>query len=401
MYSTKPATMKTAFITSTLIVMSFFGFNLNAQEDHYPGTYTGAEGQVGIALAKNTDGTYQGYLEVQGQRYNFSGAAKMLGMVNGNYNYQGNEVAFSVSRLLGIYYLTSEGISIELQKTANTANLKATQATNQVPVANTSSVSIQAPSVSGNKYNDVHAGYSFTVPSGWSRRESDGGHALSSPDQQKNIGIAPHFYRTLAEVKADVKDANDPSSNTFLKASTQTYGQNGLLIRFEGKAQGKDVIIETVTLVSPNGGGVSVVSAGLKAAYSAENSNLIKSIANSVSFSKPQSSPLADQWKQKVNGKRLEYFYTNNGMSDNWKFDLATDGSFVYSSNNSYISSGYGDTFSYAGRDSNAGRWSIVSKGNTPYLVLRYNNGSVKEYSMGAGNYNNEVMLNGKRYFIR
>jgi hypothetical protein len=395
--------MKTLFITSTLIAMSFFGFNLNAQEDHYPGTYTGAEGQVGIALAKNNDGTYQGYLEVQGQRYNYNGAVKMLGMISGSYNYQGNEVGFSVSRLLGIYYLTSEGISIELSKTANTANLKPVQVNNQTPAAvTTPSASTQVSAVSGNRFNDVHNGYAFVVPNNWSRRDSEGGHALTSADQQKSVGVAPHFYRSLAEVKADIKDVNDQSSNTYLKASTQAYGTNGLLIRFDGTAQGQAIVIETVTLVSPHGGGgVSIVGAGPKAGYGAENSNLVKSIANSVTFSKPQSSPLADQWKQKVNGKRLEYFYTGNGLSDNWKFDLATDGSFVYSSNNSYMSSGYGDSFSYAGQDSNAGRWSIVSKGNTPYLVLRYNNGSVKEYSMGAGNYNNEVMLNGKRYFIR
>jgi hypothetical protein len=394
--------MKTLFITSTFFAMSFFGFNLSAQEDHYPGTYTGAEGQVGVAVVKSTDGTYQGYLEVQGQRYNYQGAVKMLGMISGSYNYQGNEVAFSVSRLLGIYYLTSEGISIELTKTANTANLKPNQVSTpaSTPVSS-SSASTQVPAASGSRYNDVHAGYSFVVPSGLTRRDSDGGHAMSSPDQQKNIGIAPHFYRSLAEVKADIKDANDPNSNTYLKASTQAYGTNGLLIRFDGTAQGQAVIIETITLVSPHGGGVSIVAAGPKASYGAGNTSLIKSVANSVTFSKPQTSPLADQWKQKVNGKRLEYFYTSNGLSDNWKFDLATDGSFVYSSNNSYVSSGYGDSFSYAGQDSNAGRWSIVSKGNTPYLVLRYNNGNVKEYSMGTGNYNNEVMLNGKRYFIR
>ena len=76
---------------------------------------------------------------------------------------------------------------------------------------------------------------------------------LSKVGSQVAMSVSPHEYKTLAEMRAQVLDANDPASNTYLKAQTQAYGSNGLFIRFDGTAQGKAVVIEMISLLSPNG----------------------------------------------------------------------------------------------------------------------------------------------------
>ena len=215
------------------------------------------------------------------------------------------------------------------------------------------------------------------------------------------IGVSPHEYKTLNEIRAQVIDANDAQSNTFLKGQTQAYGSNALLIRFDGTAQGKPVVIEMISILSPNGGGVTIAATGDKSLYTAEYTTLLKSIANSVQFSKPQVSGIAEQWKQKIKGKRLDYYKTGNGMADHYIIHVCSDGVFVYKNDNSYSSSNAYSDFSYASAGADGGKWQVIARAGQPTLILRFNDGRVWEYTMTTGQAGNELLLNGKRYFVQ
>lgn len=393
--------------------MALFQTTLSAQsnEDHYVGTFTNSQSGLVLSMGKATDGTYQGFFQLQGQQYSFSKGSKVLGMINAEYQYNGQAFAFSLSRLLGEYYITSEGNSIPVVKTANepvaapkSTSVAENSKTSTSPTTTSSTqpkTSTTAPAVTGARIADAYSGYSFQMPSAWKSQEQGGGFVLNKIGTEVALSVTPHDYKSLAEMRAQVLDANDAASNTYLKAQTQAYGTNGLFVRFDGTAQGQAVVIEMVTLLSPNGGGVTIAASGAKAQFSSEFTTLIKSIANSVQFSKPQTSSLAEQWKQKIKGKRLDYYYTGNGLADHYIIHVCSEGTFVYKNDNSYSSNNASGDFSYASAGKDAGKWQVVARGAQPVLVLRFNDGRVWEYPLSAGKAGNEILLNGKRYFVQ
>lgn len=405
--------MKTYKIMALFTAMALFQ-TLSAQsnEDHYVGTFSNSQSGLVLSMGKATDGTYQGFFQLQGQQYSFSKGVKALGMINAEYQYNGQAFAFSLSRLLGEYYITSEGNSIPVVKTANEPIAKTKSTTvadnshkTSPTTTSTSSpqpkVTTTAPAATGARVADVYSGYSFQLPSGWQSQEQGGGYVLSKAGSQVNLSVSPHDYKSLAEMRAQVIDANDPNSKTYLKGQTQNYGTNGLFVRFDGTAQGQEVVIEMVSLLSPNGGGVSIAASGAKGQYSSEYTTLIKSIANSIQFSKPQTSGIAEQWKQKIKGKRLDYYYTGNGMADHYIIHVCSEGTFVYKNDNSYSSNNAYTDFSYASAGNDAGKWQVIARGAQPVLILRFNDGRVWEFPMSAGKAGNEILLNGKRYFVQ
>ena len=408
--------MKTHKIMALFTAMALFQTlsGQSSSEDHYVGTFSNSQSGLVLSMDKATDGTYQGFFQLQGQQYSFSKGSKLLGMINAEYQYNGQAFAFSLSRLVGEYYVTSEGVSIPVVKTANqpvaatksigdsSPSSKPGTATSPTPTSGAGTkTSTTAPAATGARIADPTSGYSFQMPSAWKSQEQGGGFVLSKVGSQVAMSVSPHEYKTLAEMRAQVLDANEPASNTYLKAQTQAYGSNGLFIRFDGTAQGKAVVIEMISLLSPNGGGVTIAATGVKDQYGADYTSLIKSVANSVQFSKPQTSSLAEQWKQKIKGKRLDYYYTGNGLADHYIIHICSEGTFVYKNDNSYSSNNAYTDFSYASAGADAGKWQVVAKGTQPTLILRFNDGRVWEYPMSPGKAGNEVLLNGKRYFVQ
>ena len=408
--------MKTHKIMALFTAMALFQTlsGQSSSEDHYVGTFSNSQSGLVLSMDKAADGTYQGFFQLQGQQYSFSKGTKLLGMINAEYQYNGQAFAFSLSRLVGDYYVTSEGVSIPVVKTANqpvaatkstgdaSPSSKSGTATSPTPASGAGTkATTTAPAATGARIADPTSGYSFQTPSAWKSQEQGGGFLLSKVGSQVAMSVSPHEYKTLAEMRAQVLDANDPASNTYLKAQTQAYGSNGLFIRFDGTAQGKAVVIEMISLLSPNGGGVTIAATGVKDQYGADYTSLIKSVANSVQFSKPQTSSLAEQWKQKIKGKRLDYYYTGNGLADHYIIHICSEGTFVYKNDNSYSSNNASSDFSYASAGADAGKWQVVAKGTQPTLMLRFNDGRVWEYPMSPGKAGNEILLNGKRYFVQ
>lgn len=100
--------------------------------------------------------------------------------------------------------------------------------------------------------------------------------------------------------------------------------------------------------------------------------------------------------KQQIMGKRLLYLFTANGGSDKKFYDLCSDGSFYYSSNYSYISSG----FSGVTKDEDYGTWQVGTIGKDVGLILNTQKGEYIEILITPGNSQSELLGNGKRYFI-
>ncbi|MBV6427016.1 MAG: hypothetical protein KIPDCIKN_01529 [Haliscomenobacter sp.] len=371
--------------------------------DPLVGTFTNKQAGLGLSVSPPQDGLYKGFFDYQGKRYPFTGF-KLLGMLSGEYTFEGNAVAFSLAKIGDVFYVTSEGVSIDVERTSASptpagAPAEASTSSSSAPPSG-KEVSNQAPPASGTRVGDPSSGYSFQLPASWTQTQENGSFIIKKTGLNAQIGLAPHNYSSLEEIRRNAFDVQDAESNTFLRATVAAYGANSLFIRYDGRAQGQAIVIEMISMVSPHGGGVSVVGSGAQADYSSQITTAMKTIANSVQFQKPQVSALAQQWKQRVSGKQLLFLQTGNGSSDKITIDLCPAGRFEYYSNSSYMSGGFSQ-FSYAGQDTNSGTWKIITRGSQPVLQLFFDSGSLQEYQLSTRQAGNEIGLNGQRYFIQ
>ncbi len=96
----------------------FFLQGLNAQVDKkYVGTYQSAQADLKIAVFKTTETSFDIHLLAEGQFYKGT-ASPTFGILMGTYDYQGNPIGFSISKILGQYLITSDGVDIALERTS-------------------------------------------------------------------------------------------------------------------------------------------------------------------------------------------------------------------------------------------------------------------------------------------
>ena len=393
--------MKKAIFFGWGFYLSLFFNPLFGQEpktDPFIGVFSNLENGIVLALEATASATYSGYITYQGKQYPASGI-KVLGILTGEYSYNGNSVAFSLARIAGVYYLGSEGVTLQMERKSDTA--PQTKPLSEKQSVEPAKLSTTAATASGTRIKDPYGSYSFQTPSSdWLQTAENGGFQLNKNGESAQIGITAHPYGSLEEIRKNTVDVYDAASNTSLKAQVSGYGERGLFIRFVGTAQGSEVTIETISLLSPNGGGVHIVGAALGTELPETNREALKSVANSVQFLKPVLAPVAVEWQQRMQGKQLLYLYTGNGFSEKATIDLCPSGAFYHAGDGSYTSGGYAQ-FSYAGQEANEGIWKVWMKNGQPVLVLFFNNNTIAEYALSKRQAGNEIGLNGKRYFIQ
>ena len=352
--------------------------------------------QTGIQLSINQqNGSFKGEFTAQNQRYGCE-ATFVKGGLSGVYFDTGRKIGFTLVKSSGEYILTTEGVNIPMKRTAASS-----QATAQSSAPTASAPSSSAAKSNGQRLSDAFLGYAFNAPSGWQMQQNNGGYAFGRGDQQVAITVSPHNYNSLADLKKDTQGVQDANSNTYLNARVAPYSDLGAWIFFNGTIQGKPFTIATISLISPHGGGINISCVAPASLYNDALTNTLRSIANTVAFSKPQTSALAEQWKAKLKGKELLYLNTANGMSDKFSIHLCSTGQFTKKEDTSYSSQTFSDNFNYAGRSGDQGRWDVTTQGATPVLVLRANDGKVFQYQITLRQASNELGLNGRRYFVR
>lgn len=374
------------------------GAEAQQNPDVYVGVFMNAETGLSVTVAKNGN-NYTGKLEAPNQSYAFSGT-KLLGVLVGNYEYNGAATTFTLAKIGNNYFVTSDGISIEVKrqslKPSPTQPLRQQQNT-----ANTTTNTSSLTKATGGKYTDPFGGYFFNGPAGWQAQQQNGGYGFSKSGQKTILTISPHNYNSMSAVQNDAKDVQEPQSNTYLTAQFEPYSDTGAWVLFRGKIQNQPYIIASIALLSPHGGGVNITAVAPTNEYNTALTEVLRTISNTVVFSKPQTSPLSNQWKAKLGGKELLYLNTSNGLSDKLSIQLCTNGQFSKKDDSSYSSQNFSSDFNYAGRAGGEGRWEIIARNNAPVLVLKANDGQVFQYEITLRQASNELGLNGKRYFVR
>lgn len=106
-------------------------------------------------------------------------------------------------------------------------------------------------------------------------------------------------------------------------------------------------------------------------------------------------------WTQRLNGRQLLYLQTGGGTSTKAFLNLFANGRFHFETSTSHTSGGFGE-FSYADESKDDGTWKIIDRGGTTLLVtLSSKNGQTSEMRLQSGQTATQVLLDGRRFFIR
>jgi len=257
-------------------------------------------------------------------------------------------------------------------------------------------------------------GVTFTMPDGWVGQQGGEGYLFGSHTERGFVLILPHQYNTLEALRAEAQKGLDDGFGTRLdvEGTIQSFGERGLAAALQGQVEGQPAKAYVVSVLSPSGGGVTVLSAVEPAYYTEAVARRTEQIARSIEFTAPaSSSPAGSDWAASLKGSRLTYMYSYYsggasgdyvGASEETIIDLCSAGHFFYSGSHSlavdggtgsgYNASGYG-----GGRDQGHGRWTVVQQGGQPTLQLAFSSGDVSSYTISYPE--EELHLNGERFY--
>lgn len=243
------------------------------------------------------------------------------------------------------------------------------------------------------RLNDANNGYSFLPPDGFESKQNEEGFALVNNAQTVILIVKAHNYSNFQKFAGD---ANLEKDGFTLIGKIQDFGENGKTFRASKQNAQGTLIADTFVSFSPHSGGVLVVA--LSDAQNAENGfQKGLEISNSLNFSEPTVTAGNSQLENAFRGKHLLYLYTASGFSERTDIYLCSSGAFIFKVNSSSLSA----NGSGAVGGNSDGKWRIASSGNNANLILQFNNGSTRQYSISARQAGNEIGLNGKRFFVQ
>lgn len=252
------------------------------------------------------------------------------------------------------------------------------------------SVSAQAKQTD-KRLSDASGGYSFIAPLGFESKQSEEGFGLVNTEKTVVIAVKNHNFNSFEEFAAQSSLEKDGFS---LVGKVQDYGEKGKTFLVAKQTPQGSLMADTFVLFSPFGGGTLVVAFSDKQNNQKGFQGALK-IAQSVSFTKPQTSETANQWQTFLRGKHLLYLYSASGFSERTDIYLCSSGEFVYQSDSSSLS----NNGSGAVGANSDGTWKTSASGDS--LILQFRNGTMREYKLSRRAVSSEIGLNGNRYFVQ
>ncbi|MFN7927593.1 MAG: hypothetical protein U0Y68_06550 [Blastocatellia bacterium] len=272
-------------------------------------------------------------------------------------------------------------------------------------------------------------GYSLQHPADW-RVESNAEFAqllppgLTAEDQTENIRVLteavpvdaadPRFTAELDQLAAQLPGFSKLGTTQNYKTKSGT----GVRALWAGMNQttGQRVQLRLYA-TTLNGLAIVLFAAGLPNKLEAHEM-ILRDIAASIALpaavsNTPQRStppaandrsPLAQQWLQRLRGKKLTMLSSYNsgggggGMSSKTEIYLNADGSFLGRSESSvsvYVPGANGGS---SGMQKAVGTWRIYAKDGQALLEIKYENGQIETNALQANG--EQTFINGKRWFV-
>lgn len=247
-----------------------------------------------------------------------------------------------------------------------------------------------------NRAADISGGYSFAVPSGWIKKEGNGGFALMNSAKTIIIAVKSHNYKDFDSFVANLNLAGEGMQQI---GETRDLGGGGKFIRAAKETGEGILVVDTLVLFSPHGGGVAIASftdqtnakTGLQAAVT---------IAESLRFGKPQESSSSSEWQNYLRGKHLVYLNNSRNFSDRTDIYLCPTGRFYLKGNTTGVLSDGWNIQTFGNGNNNSGTWRVTSRSGDQ-LILQSESGATSIFTLEYRQTKGEISLNGSRYFVK
>ena len=362
------------------------------ESDAWAGTYVEENINLILTIEPAKNKSYKGTFTINGYQYAVD-CKEENGALTGKYADQNELVPFELKAagsewnlLIGEEILT---LKKEINETSSTVGFMEKKGEGH------------SPDQEKKRITNQEEGYSFLVPDGWTVTEENGTYKLSNNGVTAELTVSSHYSSNIEEIMNESTETiRNDETNTVLKPTVKRYGENGVQITMTGRAGGKPISIEVISLVASGGGG-PVYAVSTYEGNAADYLGLLEALAKSTRFFTVKESGIASSWKKKLEDKELVYLKTEGGGSTKIRLTLNADGSFIYVYESSYLSGG-SSTLSYADQDKDWGKWKISSRGNRAVLIINsQQSGETSELEIEEGQSGGEVYLDSKRYFIR
>lgn len=354
--------------------------------DPFVGTFSGS----GLTLTlTGQSGQYSGSALFEGQTLPVSAQKGGPGLISGFYVLQGESLPFQARLQGNTLTLMAAGEVYSLTRQADGLS-KGGAETGQ-----------------SDQVNNDEWGLRFTVPAGWRARLTESGYVLGSKTVRGILLLLPNEASSLEEIRSGAQEGITEAGGTQLRLASELkpFGLNGLAANYAGTLQGEKARAYAIGLLSPHGVGAIVMVAVEPQSYTSEHTKAAESLARSIHFFKPPISPIALEWKQKLNGCRLSYFSryssgSSGGYTSETTIDLCAQGFFRYGLNDETVwnagsgtmTGGY--TMKYG---KGSGTWRVIAQNGAPILQLNYYDGKVAAYTLSS-NEKGRTYLDGDRY---
>ena len=395
---------KVGFLISFLTAGGVFN-SFGQNQDNFSGAFINRETNLLFKVSRH-DSNYSCIISFQDQTFHFN-AGVILGILSGQYEYQGKQVAVTFTKVLNNYFLISEGYTIPMERDDSITIPKSTSTVTSpdgTKKLNDSAWPLSSDKItpaSGTTITDPYGRYQLKIPIDWKLEGSQSYLNFKKDGTNAVLTIYPHLLSDIASAMRDLKNLYDPDAGTDLKVYPVKLAKDRYIVRMNGKVDDKSTFVEYACLFSPHGGGLFINFNLMEDDYQNAFDGLVQSVMATVTFLNPVMTPEAIHWQKKLTGKKLLYLNTDRYGTMRTDLDLFDDGTYSYVNESSRLSTGY-TTLSYAGRTTHSGKWNIQMKSGKPVLWLCEERAEFYEYPIsGSSNSENEIYLGARKFFIQ
>ncbi len=243
------------------------------------------------------------------------------------------------------------------------------------------------PRSAGNPVSYPEMGIAFTSPAGWNAQHQGDTIYLTSTIHKGFILIQRHTYNGLEQMAGEARQGIvDEASAIRLMPSSQfqTIEKNGLAVEFSGEVQGRQARAYAIGLLSPAGGGITILAATEAPTYTDQYPGFVREIAAGLTFISPESKAgnsaggssntdlmryFAGQWYSYTSGSTI---YGSAGTER--KMTLCPNG--LYRDSSEFSASG--EEWGRAQAQAGWGRWAILGDKSQGVINVTSPNGRSK-----------------------
>jgi hypothetical protein len=244
---------------------------------------------------------------------------------------------------------------------------------------------------------DAEMGISFSAPAGWKAQKQGNTFWLGSDTLKGFILIMEHSYGTLDQMQEEASQGiiDEASGIELIPSSiTEPFQKNGLAAEFRGVIQGMEARAYAIGLISPSGGGVTIIAAVEEASYSETYPRAVRQIASSVAFTAPR----ADNSLMRYFAGKY-YSYTGGstitgGAGTERQVMLCPDGRYFDSSEFSASGQDWGG----ARQSGNAARWKIQGNKTQGTITLVFPGGEQRSIRYQVTGEEGVILLDGIKF---